>query len=140
MNENDLDQVALLEWECFSTPWSKEEILKTFQRPDTIYCVVENENVVIGYIAMFYFLDEGNIINVAVKEEYRNAGVGKSLIEYLIEQSRKKGVENICLEVREGNKPAISLYEKMNFEISGIRKGIYQKPKENGIVMTLSIC
>ena len=37
---------------------------------------------------------------------------------------------------RASNQAAIALYEKHGFEQAGLRKGYYQKPREDAIIMT----
>ena len=140
MNNDDIPMVARIEKECFSSPWSEDEIKATFSREDSIYCVVEKDGAVIGYAAFFFVLDEGNIINIGVLPEFRKQKVGERLLEILIEHAKIRGVERLFLEVRESNKAAIGLYEKFGFEKEGTRKNFYAEPVENGIVMVSTIC
>jgi ribosomal-protein-alanine N-acetyltransferase len=43
----------------------------------------------------------------------------------------------LTLEVRISNRPALDLYMKHGFEQVGRRRGYYEKPKEDAILMTL---
>ena len=64
----------------------------------------------------------------------RRKGIGDSLLEAFI-CTLPDTAEEIALEVRESNAPAIAIYKKNGFESVGIRKNFYSDPKENGIVM-----
>ncbi len=139
MKSEDIEKVYEIENQCFSMPWSKHEIMESFSREDSIYCVIEKDDVVIGYAALFFVLDEANIINIGINNEYRGIGAGEELLKYLINNVKGKNVSKIFLEVREGNHIAVKLYEKIGFKEIGIRKNFYQNPLENGIVMSYTI-
>ena len=48
----------------------------------------------------------------------------------------EQGINTIHLEVRAGNETAVRLYERMGFTRDGIRKGYYERPVEDAILMT----
>ena len=60
----------------------------------------------------FFVLDEANIINIGINNEYRGKGAGEELLKYLIKKVKEKNVSKIFLEVREENHIAVKLYEK----------------------------
>ena len=53
----------------------------------------------------------------------------------LLETGRQSGVERFILEVRAGNVGAIRLYEQLGFEPLGVRKGFYEHPREDAVIM-----
>ena len=131
-----LDDVYIIETECFSHPWSKQSLEEEMNNETSLFLVAKEENEVIGYIGMSIVIDEGYIFNVAVRENYRNKGVATSLINELVTYGKKNNFSFITLEVRESNFPAISLYSKFGFIKAGERKDYYSNPKENAILMT----
>ena len=86
---------------------------------------------------MQYVLDEGYINNIAVSPSYRRRGVASALMDRLIDSARGLSLAFLTLEVRCGNHAAISLYEKYGFERVGLRRGYYEKPREDALLMTL---
>lgn len=136
MTSGYLDDVYILETECFSHPWSKQSLEEELNNETSLFLVAKEENEVIGYIGMSIVIDEGYIFNVAVRESYRNKGVATSLINELVTYGKKNNFNFITLEVRESNFPAISLYSKFGFIKAGERKDYYSNPKENAILMT----
>lgn len=136
MTSGYLDDVYILETECFSHPWSKQSLEEELNNETSLFLVAKEENEVIGYIGMSIVIDEGYIFNVAVRESYRNKGVATSLINELVTYGKKNNFSFITLEVRESNFPAISLYSKFGFIKAGERKDYYSNPKENAILLT----
>lgn len=137
MVESDLIEVVAMEEEIFPQPWTREDFLHSIIMDTDIYLVVEENNEIIGYCGLWGVAGEGQINNVAVKEGYQSQGIGFYMLSQLISKGKRKGLKSFTLEVRESNKKAIALYEKLNFEISGIRKEFYNKPEENALIMWL---
>lgn len=136
MTSGHLDDVYIIETECFSHPWSKQSLEEELNNETSLFLVAKEENEVIGYIGMSIVIDEGYIFNVAVREKYRNKGVATALINELVTYGKKNNFSFITLEVRESNLPAISLYSKFGFIKAGERKDYYSNPKENAILLT----
>lgn len=135
MQKADLLQVASIEKENFSIPWSLESFEESMRLEHTIYLVAEEEGNIMGYCGMYRVFNEGEIVNVAVAEAYRRRQVATQLLEELFLESRTLDVDNFFLEVRQSNEPAIQLYKKLGFTQAGIRKNFYEKPRENAIFM-----
>ena len=84
-------------------------------------------------------LDEAEICNVAVRADARKRGVGKALLNRLIEYGKSDKRTKFLLDVRVGNEAAISLYKKLGFKEDGIRPNFYDEPKEDALLMSLTI-
>ena len=137
MKENDLSQVCTIEDETFSTPWDEKSFLDSINHKDRIYLVAKEDEKVLGYCGMWNSIDEGQITNVAVKEENRNKKIGYNMLKALINEGKNNNLKSFVLEVRVSNDKAINLYHKLGFKDCGIRKGYYSKPKEDAIIMWL---
>lgn len=135
MEEKDLQQVAGIEKEIFSMPWTEEDFKKALNDSHNIYIVVDNGGEITGYCGLWSVLEEGQITNVAIRKDCRGFGVGTSMMEELIRTGMENGLTAFTLEVREGNGSARRLYEKLGFEEAGIRPNFYEKPKENAVIM-----
>ena len=127
--------MANIEKSIFSQPWSKKGFLEAYNQKQNIILVADEEGEICGYICMYVSFDEGEITNVAVKEKYRGRGLGKAIVKDLLDRAAKANVSRCILEVRKSNAPAISLYKKMNFNEIGVRKGFYDFPKEDALIM-----
>lgn len=124
---------------CFSDPWSEDMFVALLSNPLAVYTVALCDGSVIGYAGMYHILTEGQIMNIAVIPEYRRQGIAEKLLSVLEEYARDNDVEVLTLEVRKANAPAISLYEKLGFEKVGERKGYYQHPCDDAVLMNLSV-
>ena len=137
MEERHIRDVVAIEEETFSSPWSEESFVQESKRENNIYVVVEENEKVIGYCGLWGIAGEGQITNVAVSKDHRKRGIGKQMLTRLIEIGVEQGLEAFTLEVREGNKGALHLYESLGFYSAGLRKNFYSKPTENAVIMWL---
>ena len=133
-DENDIPQIANIEKLCFSTPWS-ENAIKESMVSKTEFYVANVGNNIAGYMGISKIAGEGYVTNIAVLPHYRRRGIGKKILEYVINTSKNE-LEFISLEVRVSNEAAISLYEHFGFENVGRRKRFYSNPQEDAFIMT----
>lgn len=136
MTAKDIGQIAKIEKECFSTPWSEDSLREELDNENAFFLTAKIFGEVCGYIGTSIILDECYIANVAVKKEHRRKGIASLLISKAIETAKEKDCSFISLEVRKSNAPAIALYEKFGFSVCGERKNFYTDPDENALIMT----
>lgn len=96
---------------------------------ETIYLYKEN-NINKGFIHIQNGLDIIDVLNIIVKPEFQNQGIGSILLKYIIDNKQDK---KIMLEVRSKNINAIKLYQKYDFKIINIRKNYYKD--DDAIIM-----
>ena len=136
MDRGHIPQIAALERECFSTPWSENMLSDALFDPKASFIVAEDgEGGVLGYAGLQVVLDEGYIDNIAVEEAARRHGVGDALLDVFCRFGQAH-LSFLTLEVRTSNAPAIALYRKHGFQEAGRRKNYYQQPREDAIIMT----
>lgn len=136
MSEEHIPQLAKLEKECFSSPWSEKSLSEELENSDSHFiCAVDGEKVS-GYIGVQEICGEAYITNIAVFAENRGRGIGRALLKNACDGAEKRNCEFITLEVRKSNEAAISLYLSEGFEQAGIRKNFYSDPTEDGIIYT----
>ena len=131
-----LDDVKALLDICFcESAWSMDSLTSQLQKADSRCTVAVEDDRIVGFLAFEQILDEGSIVEVAVHPDHRRKGIAKELIRSALSDNSLK---EIFLEVRESNIPAIRLYESLGFEQIGVRKGYYDDPKEDAVVMKRS--
>jgi len=135
MRKRHLDQVYNIEENSFSIPWSRGEFENELRNPITIYIVAMDGDEVIGYAGLWHVVNEGHIVNVAVKPERRRQGVGALLIGKLVEIAVEKEMIGLTLEVRMSNAAGQRLYHKFGFKPEGIRRRYYEDTGEDAIIM-----
>ncbi|MDY2960128.1 MAG: ribosomal protein S18-alanine N-acetyltransferase [Hornefia sp.] len=134
--EADTAGLYNLEQTCFTVPWSKESLIKDITgNPNSMYFVAELSGKIIGYAGVWNIMEECHINNVAVLPEFRRRKIGMTIIKTLIEVTERQGIKSHTLEVRESNRAAISMYEKMGFQSVGKRPGYYEDNGEAAVIM-----
>ncbi|WP_101698040.1 ribosomal protein S18-alanine N-acetyltransferase [Clostridium minihomine] len=136
MQERHLDALAELERLCFSQPWSREGLAAEQQDSTACFLVAEWEDTVVGYAGMHCVLDEAYVANVAVHPAFRQRGIGILLMQDLERCAKESGAAFLSLEVRASNQAAQALYQSCGFQELGVRKGLYDSPKEDGFILT----
>lgn len=132
----DLDQVVDIEQNLFSVPWTKEGFLTYLMKKDTMFFVVEEKERILGYCSMMIVLDEGDILNVAVRSDRQKEGIGQFLVDSMLRMAEMQGIRLVHLEVRQGNGIARRLYQRLGFKEDGLRRDYYENPVENAVLMT----
>lgn len=131
-----LDAVCAIEARAHAVPWRPESIRRELDNPEGVFLVGLEGGTVAGYALSWIVVDEAHILNVAVAEDRRGRGIGRRLVERLIEESKAKGARCATLEVREGNTAAVALYKRLGFVEAGLRKRYYDM-KWDAVVMWL---
>ena len=132
----DLDSIKdflILDFDDF---WNYNVLKDELVNENSRYIVAKNvqsNNEIVGFAGIKIFLDDADIMNIVVKKNYRNNGVGTLLLENLISLCNELNLQSLSLEVNEENLPAINLYKKFGFKDIGTRKNYYKD--KNGIIM-----
>ena len=132
-----IDDILLIEQQCFSLPWTRDQLMAQLSEHMHIFLAAEDESGrAVGYVGLMYVLDEGYISNVAVSPDRRREGIADMLLTELYARAKAKKLSFLTLEVRESNIPAQCLYKKHGYTEVGRRKGYYSRPKEDAVLMT----
>ena len=131
----DVEAVSKIESETFSMPWSADDFLEMVEADYAYYYVAEAEGEIAGCCGIRNIAGEGEITNVVVAARFRRKGIGRSMMEYMLERAKEVGIGDCTLEVRISNLPAIRLYESLGFKGEGIRPKFYEKPVEDALIM-----
>lgn len=137
--EAQIAQIAQIEKACFSDPWPEDTLRAHRTGENHIFLAAVEGEETLGYISLTYVLDEGYIGNVAVSPTARRRGVGLALVEEMTSRAKALGLAFLTLEVRESNHAARALYARCGYRDVGLRRGYYEKPREDAILMTLDL-
>ena len=134
----DLDRVAAIERDTFADPWSRRSFAGMLgQGHIKAIAAVDDRGSLVGYAMGAFAADEGEVLNIAVAKEARGAGIGRRLLDELLERLRAAGAASFYLEVRRSNEPAIALYRSAGFRSLGVRPSYYTSPREDALTMAL---
>jgi [ribosomal protein S18]-alanine N-acetyltransferase len=163
MTPDDLDEIMLLERQCFVDPWTRRMYLSDLTTNEmATYLVVRHGDTgtrgrgegqavenglavspslrvpalpILAYGGFWLLLEEAHIATIASHPDWRGWGLGQRLMLALLDAAMARGAATSTLEVRTGNLPARRLYEKLGYEVTGVRKNYY-RDGEDGLIMT----
>jgi ribosomal-protein-alanine N-acetyltransferase len=78
---------------------------------------------------------EAWVNNIAVRRDHQRRGIGRRLLDTLLDYARAHHVRSVLLEVAADNKPAQNLYDTYGFAVVGLRRGYYQPSNTDALVM-----
>lgn len=140
MTVEDLDQLMEVEHASFTTPWTKEAFYhELMYNQFAHYVVAVWKGRVVGYCGVWVIMDEAHITNIAVHPDFRGKKIGEMLLRHVISLSMAYGATKMTLEVRVTNLVAQSLYKKLGFKETGIRKGYYSDNHEDALIMWVNL-
>jgi [ribosomal protein S18]-alanine N-acetyltransferase len=124
----DVEAVAALERELFAhDPWSVEQFWGELARvPESRwYAVHEDASGIDGYIGLYAVPPEADVQTVAVAARSQGSGLGRALLDALVDEALRRGCTQLFLEVRVDNASAIALYERAGFTREARRTDYY---------------
>ncbi len=140
MTAADVPAAAALEQRVFTGEcWKEEDFYAALEDPARLFLAACDDGVLLGFCGLQQSFEQGDILTLAVRPDFRRRGVGSALLQALIRAFRAAGGTALFLEVRRSNTAAIALYEKNGFRRQGIRRGYYQQPDEDGLVYVLEV-
>lgn len=140
MTSDDLEGIYEVEKTAFPIPWPISSFEEELKNMFATYLVAKIDGRVVGYIGMWFVMDECHITNIAVHKDFRKQKIATKLINEMFKLCKEYEIAYIDLEVREKNIPAQCLYKKFGFKEDSVRKDYYKNPdntRENAIMMSL---
>ena len=107
MAAGDVSAVAGMEASTFTTPWKENTFHSLLERPGAELWVAELDGEVAAYAILWCIIEEGELANIAVRDDLRGRGIGSELLDWMLFVAEKAGVRNLYLEVRESNEGAL---------------------------------
>lgn len=145
MSIHDIPIIEELEKRCFSAPWSgdvyRHEL--TSNRLGSYWVMrrtaesSEGTPPILAYGGYWLMGQEAHIVTIATHPDFRRQGLGRRLLQAMIDKAIEAGALEITLEVRASNYAAQALYKSMGFVVVGVRKHYYHDNGEDAILMTL---
>lgn len=125
MTLKDIDVIYDLECQLFgASAWPKETLKKDMEL--FYFDVLEENDEIVGYCSLSVLYENADILNIGVHPNHRRKGYGTMLMKHMLDMASREKVENITLEVRVSNQPAIALYESLGFKKAAKRRQYYQ--------------
>ena len=128
---SDLDAIMRVEQAAHSHPWAASIMQRYLEKPDTCWGW-EEAGVIQAHSVVSAVAGEAELLTIAVHPDMQGQGLGRKMLDQVIEQAQRHQAEQIFLEVRESNTTAIALYEHSGFCELGRRTNYYPLFDESG--------
>lgn len=136
----DLDTLCTIEQSCQSAPWSAAQLREDLlHNPCSSYLLALWQQEPAGYACVQTVADEAELLNIAVLPCFRRLGIGQALLQAVLHAAKQNSAQNLYLEVRSGNQPAIALYRSAGFSPCGRRAAYYNHPVEDALLFSRSL-
>jgi ribosomal-protein-alanine N-acetyltransferase len=128
----EINEILEIERNAFEKKeaFPKEYFLELSKKWPEGFLVAKLDGEIVGYAIGEKNKDSGLIISVAVKKEWRRRGIGRKLMEKLLENFKKGGIKIVFLHVREENKEAINFYQALGFKIRELVENYYSNGED----------
>jgi N6-L-threonylcarbamoyladenine synthase len=140
--EEDLSAIMAIEKACFGNDaWSRATMLGELVAPHTFYLVAFDDQEIIGYagLSKVQSAQSADVQTIAVLEKQRGRGLGRELMNRLIQEAERLSAKEVWLEVREDKPAPQALYASMGFQSVDRRENYYQPDGVAAIVMRLTL-
>ena len=131
----DMDEVLAIEQECFEWPWTEEEFLLTLRQRNCIALVAHSDNVIWGYVVYELYSGKIRILNLAVEPRCQRSGVGRQLVQRLVDKLSLQRRRKLEAEVRETNLDAQLFFAAQGFRATGVLTEHYDDTIEDAYLM-----
>lgn len=140
MLEDDLPEILSIELSAYAFPWTKN-IFRDCLRVGYCCWVLERDGIIAAYGVMSVAAGESHLLNLCVDPELQGNGLGKIMLDWLLDIARQHKVDMVFLEVRPSNELAIKLYSVAGFDEVGLRRNYYpaEYGREDALIMARSL-
>ncbi len=140
MLASDLNRVNAVEQSSAEHPWRAAHFADSL-RSGYICATARIDNLVVGHCVMMATPGEASILILTVDKQHQRLGIGRQLLQHMIDLATKTGCDTLLLEVRRSNDRAFNLYLSAGFSEIGIRKNYYPMGNgwEDAIVMAMEL-
>lgn len=137
----DLDAVLALEQTVYPFAWSRGNLVDSLAAGHVAMALWSGDGMLAAYCIALQGVDEMHLLNLTVAPALQGRGLGRSLLDRLVEQCRRERRTLLWLEVRASNQRAREVYRRYGFEEVGRRSGYYPAVgvREDAVVMRLPI-
>jgi [ribosomal protein S18]-alanine N-acetyltransferase len=127
----DFDVIDEIEQRAFTHPFPKALLIHDFKENRfSHYYKMSCDALIIGYAGIWCTFEDGQIITIAIDPKLQGKGYGKKLLKFLLSEAKQNGCEQMTLEVRISNEPAIRLYQQFGFYKLTVRANYYENGED----------
>ena len=114
--------------------WTKSQYEQILTGEERLFLVAEESSRILGYLVVSTQTSEWELENIAVAPDARRRGVGRALMNALLQHAQKAGATEIRQEIRRSNLAAQQLGRSVGFRQQGLRRDYYRVPQEDALL------
>jgi ribosomal-protein-alanine N-acetyltransferase len=126
----DVQAIALMSRDLIEAglgwKYDSERIRGAMRQRETVVLVACERELVVGFAIMEFGEERAHLVLLAVRPAHRRRGIGRGLMEWLIESARTAGMASVHLELRAGNEAARGFYRALGFSETLLVPGYYR--------------
>lgn len=140
MREADLAEVMAIESAVYTHPWTRGNFADSL-RAGYQCCTWRSGAELLGYFVLLVGAGEGHLLNLSIAAARQRHGHGSALLGEAMRLARRRGAQQLFLEVRPSNGGAKALYERFGFRQVAVRRGYYPAHggREDALVLALDL-
>lgn len=125
MNRDDLPQLLAIEEASFPAPWNEKDFRATLQPKNAWGKVAIVDDKVVGFIIYLTAKKTYNVISLAVHPDYRRKGIGRELVNDMLEKVHPLRRNEARLTVSDQNLDAQLFFRSLGFRATEILKDFF---------------
>jgi [ribosomal protein S18]-alanine N-acetyltransferase len=134
-----VDDLARIEFESNRAPWCRSFFAHEFENTYSRIFGARLSGELAGFLVVHVVADEAHVVNLAVGAQFRRCGIGRALMEEVLDDLDCQGINWVYLEVRASNEIALSLYHSLGFYQTAVRKKYYSDNGEDALLLSLRL-
>ncbi len=101
-------------------------LLRAIRDRDIVTLVACEHDRIAGFAIMEFGDERSHLVLIAVRPSHRRMGIGRRLVEWMVESARTAGIQSIHLELRAQNEAARRFYRALGFAETLLVPGYYR--------------
>ena len=131
----DMPEVLQIEEASFEFAWTEEDFLTCLRQRNCIGMVAEHNQQIVGFMVYELHKSKLRILNFAVAPSVRRHGIGRQMVQRLVDKLSQQRRKEIVLDIRETNLAAQLFFKSQSFRAVGVLKGHYDDTDEDAYAM-----
>ena len=138
---DDVPRILDIERRAYPFPWTEGIFKDCLKVGYSAWLVQGARGEILAYAFMSMAVGEAHILNLCVEPAYQAQGLGRFMLDHLLEIARNANMTLVLLEVRRSNTAARRLYDGAGFTTFGVRKGYYPatEGREDALVLGIDL-
>lgn len=95
--------------------YTPQRIAALIRHAETIAVVAQDTAGLQGFAVMQFGDEQAHLVLLCVQPALRQCGIGRRLMDWLLQSARVAGIESIALELRADNAAALAFYRRLGY-------------------------